>query len=86
MIIAVDSHQQAYFLRMIRLAVLGLVAEMAVFATGYIAPAMTTLLRPIYILVAVLFLFALWHAARRRPGHDRRHNAPGDRRHVDRRD
>jgi threonine/homoserine/homoserine lactone efflux protein len=71
---------------MIRLVLLGIVAEMAVFGVGYLAPAMTTLLRPIYIFVAALFLFALWHAARRRPGHDRRHNAPGDRRHNDRRD
>jgi hypothetical protein len=83
---AVDSQQQAHFVRMLRLALFGIVAEMAVFAVGYIAPAMTTLLRPVYILIAALFVFALWRAAKRRPGHDRRHNAVGDRRHTDRRD
>jgi hypothetical protein len=71
---------------MLRLAVLGLIAEMAVFAVGHFAPAMTTLLPPVYLLVAVLFAGAIWHALRRHPGRERRHAGAGDRRRGDRRD
>jgi hypothetical protein len=71
---------------MLRLVLLGLIAEMAVFAVGHFAPAMKTLLPPVYALVAVLFAGAIWRAMRRRPGHERRHAGAGDRRHRDRRD
>ena len=71
---------------MIRLALLGIVSELLVFAVGHISPAMTTLLLPVYILIAILFGVAMWRAARRRPGHERRHTGAGDRRHGDRRD
>lgn len=81
-----DSNQQAHTVRMLRLTILWLVAEVAVFAVGHFAPAMTTLLPPVYALVAVLFVAALWHALRRRPGHERRRPGAGDRRRGDRRD
>ena len=85
-IIDVEPSTLAYVVRMLRLAVLAIVSELAVFAVGHIAPAMATLLLPVYILVAALFAVAMWHAARRRPGHERRHPGAGDRRHGDRRD
>jgi hypothetical protein len=71
---------------MLRLVLLGLAAEIIVSAVGYFAPAMRTLLPPVYALVAVLFLGALWHRYRRRPGRERRHAGAGDRRHGDRRE
>ncbi|HEY4216191.1 MAG TPA: hypothetical protein VGM67_03580 [Gemmatimonadaceae bacterium] len=82
----VDSSQQAHLVRMLRLATLGLVAEMIVFAVGFFAPAMKTLLPPVYLLVAVLFAGAIWHQFSRRPGRERRRPGSGDRRHGDRRE
>jgi hypothetical protein len=86
LIIDVERATLAYMVRMLRLALLAIVSELAVFAVGHIAPAMRTLLLPVYILIAALFVVAMWHAARRRPGHERRHPGAGDRRHGDRRD
>jgi hypothetical protein len=81
----VESNDRAHVVRMIRLAVLGIAAEAVVYCLGYVTPAMRPLLLPVYLLIGVLFAFALWHAARRRPGHERRHGL-GDRRQGDRRD
>jgi hypothetical protein len=70
---------------MLRVALFGLVAELIVYAVGYFAPAMQTLLPPVYALVGVLFVAAMWRTYRRRPGRERRHG-DADRRHGDRRD
>jgi hypothetical protein len=42
-----------------------------------LSPALGVLMRPIYVIVAILFGLAIWHGERRRT--DRRH---GDRRHT----
>lgn len=72
--------------RMLRLALLWIAAELAVFAVGHFSPAMETLLLPVYLFVAAVFAVMLWRASRRRPGHERRQAGSGDRRHGDRRD
>ena len=81
-----ESSNLAHLVRMLRLALLAIASELAVFAVGHFAPAFRTLLLPVYLFVAGLFAFAIWHTARRRPGQERRRAGAGDRRHGDRRD
>ena len=69
--------QRVRFLRYVALVA---VIEAALFFVGYLAPAMQTLLKPVYLLVLAVFVIPIWHATRKRAaGHDRRH---ADRRHA----
>ena len=58
--------------RVILLVLLGLVIEAGLFSVARMAPAMAGLIRPMYAAVAGVLLFAVWNAARRRQGQDRR--------------
>ena len=64
--------------RALHLIVILLVLEAAAYAISRMAPAMAALMRPIYVLLVVLFALPIWHASRHRTGHDRRHR---ERRH-----
>jgi len=63
--------------RIVGLLVGGLVVEAALVAIVKLAPALAVIMRPVYVIVAILFGVAIWHSERRRT--DRRH---GDRRHA----
>jgi hypothetical protein len=63
--------------RIVALVVGGLVVEAVLLAIVTLSPALAVLMRPIYVIVAILFGLAIWHGERRRT--DRRH---GDRRHT----
>jgi hypothetical protein len=74
----VDEAAKYRWRRVITLALIGIMAEGALFILSRVAPAMAGLIRPLYAAVAAVLLFNLWHSARRRgPGLDRRR---GDRR------
>lgn len=64
--------------RALHLVIVLLVLEGAAYAISRMAPAMAALMRPIYLLLIVLFAIPIWHASRHRTGHDRRHR---ERRH-----
>ena len=54
------------------------VIEAALVLIAYLGPAMRLLLRPVYVIVALIGVLSVWHAAWRRSRDDRRH---ADRRH-----
>lgn len=71
---------------LIAIWVFALVVAGVLYKIEDIQPALSELIRPLYIILAVLVLLLTWKWFRsREPGvrHDRRH---GDRRHMDRRD
>jgi hypothetical protein len=73
--IAMATSNQAHIRRIIRYVAAVVAIELALFAIAYMAPAMKTLLQPVYWIVLVLFVVPIWHAARSRgAGHDRRHS------------
>jgi membrane protein implicated in regulation of membrane protease activity len=64
-----------------RIAVLGalaLVIEMALMFVARLTPAMAGLMRPAYVLVAVIAILMGWQASRRREGSDRRQDERRD--------
>ena len=63
----------------------GVIVEGMLFGTVMLGPALASLVRPGYVVVAIAFVAAIWHAARRRPGQERR-QPPDDRRDGDRRE
>jgi hypothetical protein len=46
--------------------------EAALFITVKLGPALVYLVRPVYVVVAMIGIVTAWMAARRRRGHDRR--------------
>ena len=68
----IDTIERARMMRLLRIAVGGIILEVILIAIGLRAPALRLLLRPLYVVVAVGVLITLWHAARKRTGHDRR--------------
>ncbi|HEY4130734.1 MAG TPA: hypothetical protein VGM50_08950 [Gemmatimonadaceae bacterium] len=68
---------QARAKRIFWIVVITLVVEVGLYIVGILGPALRGLTRPVYLLVLIVALITIWHALRRRPGHDRRH---GDRR------
>jgi len=64
--------------RIIRIAAMVVVIEAALVLIAYLGPAMRLLLRPVYVIVALIGVLSVWHAAWRRSRDDRRH---ADRRH-----
>ena len=63
--------------RVVGLVAVGLAVEAALLGVVKLAPAMGTIMHPVYVVVAVLFALAIWHSGRRRT--ERRH---GERRHA----
>jgi len=60
------------------IAIITVAIELALFLITWRGPAFAGLIRPVYLIVLIAAAISAWHAARRRPG--------GDRRHADRRD
>jgi len=63
--------------RVVGLVVSGLVVEAGLLFVVKLGPALAVIMHPVYVIVALAFGLAIWHASRRRE--DRRH---GDRRHA----
>ena len=68
-----QTSERAHRDRILRYVAVIALIELGLFAIGYFAPAMRTLLGPVYLIVPLLFVIPIWHASRTRgPGHDRR--------------
>jgi hypothetical protein len=63
--------------RVVGLALTAAAIELGLLAVAYFGPAFRVLLRPVYVLVATIFVWMIWRSARRR--------SEGDRRQADRR-
>jgi len=63
--------------RVVGLVISGLVVEAGLLFVVKLGPALAVIMHPVYVIVALAFGLAIWHASRRRE--DRRH---GDRRHA----
>jgi len=63
--------------RVVGLVVSGLVVEAGLLFVVKLGPALAVIMHPVYVIVALAFGLAIWHASRRRE--NRRH---GDRRHA----
>jgi uncharacterized membrane protein len=72
---------QARATRIFWIVLITVVVEVLLYILTILGPALDGLVRPVYIIVAVVAVLTVWHALRRRVGHDRRH---GDRRHAPR--
>ena len=72
---------QARAKRIFWIVVITLVVEVGLYILGVLGPAMRGLIRPVYAIVLIVAAATVWHAIRRRPGHDRRR---GDRRDTTR--
>jgi hypothetical protein len=75
--VAPDTTDRPRQLRVLKLAIGLVIVEALLLVLAYLAPAMRVLLRPVYVVVAIIFAVAILHA-RGRNGEDRRH---GERRH-----
>jgi hypothetical protein len=64
--------------RIIRIAATVFAIEAALVLVAYLGPSMRVLLRPVYVIVALIGVLSIWHTAWRRSRDDRRHT---DRRH-----
>jgi Flp pilus assembly protein TadB len=71
----VDGHPRQR--RLAGLALAAVIIEVGLLAIAWFGPAFRVLLRPVYVVVATIFVWMMWRAARRR--------GDGDRRHEDRR-
>ena len=63
--------------RVVGLALTAVVIEIGLLTIAWFGPAFRVLLRPVYVLVATIFVWMIWRSARRRSDGDRRQ---GDRR------
>ena len=63
--------------RLVGLALTAIAIEIALLVIAWFGPAFRVLLRPVYVLVATIFVWMIWRSARRRSEGDRRQ---GDRR------
>jgi hypothetical protein len=59
--------------RVIGLALTAIVIEVGLLAIAHFGPAFRVLLRPVYVIVATIFVWIIWRSARRRNDGDRRH-------------
>jgi len=73
-----DAAERAHMRRIIRIAATVFVIEAALVLIAYLGPSMRVLLRPVYVVVALVGVLSIWHSAWRRSRQDRRHT---DRRH-----
>jgi len=65
--------------RIVGLALTAVVIEIGLLTIAWFGPAFRVLLRPVYVIVATIFVWMIWRSARRRSDGDRRH---GERRRV----
>lgn len=72
-----SDSRELYGRRVMRLVVLAIVVELALWVVTRLGPALAPLMTSVYVIVAALFALAIWHA-RHRSGADRRHD---ERRH-----
>ena len=63
--------------RLVGLALTAVAIEIGLVVVAWFGPAFRVLLRPVYVVVATIFVWMIWRSARRRSHGDRRH---GDRR------
>jgi len=71
----IETTDRPRMLRMLRVVLAGVALEAILLGIAQIAPALRLLVRPLYVLLAVGVLVAVWQAARKkRTGHDRRHS------------
>lgn len=59
--------------RLVGLALTAVVIELGLLLIAWFGPAFRVLLRPVYVLVAMSFVWMIWRSARRRGDRDRRH-------------
>ena len=59
--------------RIFWIVVITVLVEVGLYIVVYLGPAMAGLMRPVYYTVAAIGAVTIWHALRRRVGHDRRH-------------
>ena len=78
---SIAQRDRARHTRIFWIVLITVVVEVGLYVVTTLGPAMTGLVRPVYYIVAVVAAGTVWHALRRRVGHDRRH---GDRRHASR--
>jgi Flp pilus assembly protein TadB len=64
--------------RLVGLALAAVIIEIGLLAIAWFGPAFRVLLRPVYVVVATIFVWMIWRSARRRDEGDRRRE---DRRH-----
>lgn len=58
--------------RVIGLSITGIVIEGACVGLVWLSPALGVFMRPVYVVVGVIFAVMIWHAWRGRSGGDRR--------------
>ena len=58
--------------RLVGLAVTAAVIELGLLVVAWFGPAFRVLLRPVYVVVATIFVWMIWRSARRRSEGDRR--------------
>jgi hypothetical protein len=58
--------------RLVGLALTAVVIEIGLLAVAYFGPAFRVLLRPVYVIVATIFVWMIWRSARRRSEGDPR--------------
>ena len=58
--------------RLVGLALTAVVIEIGLLTIAWFGPAFRVLLRPVYVLVATIFVWMIWRSARRRSDGDRR--------------
>ena len=63
--------------RLVGLALTAVLIEIGLLAVAWFGPAFRVLLRPVYVIVATIFVWMIWRSVRRRRDGDRRQ---GDRR------
>ena len=68
----IEASDRPRMKRALHVAIIGVAIEVLLLIVGMLSPAMGPLLRPMYLVVAVIFLVAVWQAARPRTGRDRR--------------
>jgi membrane protein YdbS with pleckstrin-like domain len=78
---SIEQRDRARHTRIFWIVVISVVVEVGLYIVTILGPAMSDLVRPVYYIVALVAAITVWHALRRRVGHDRRH---GDRRHRSR--
>ena len=59
--------------RLVGLALTAVVIEIGLLVVAWFGPAFRVLLRPVYVVVATIFVWMIWRSARRRNQGDRRH-------------
>ena len=58
--------------RLVGLALTAVVIEIGLLVIAWFGPAFRVLLRPVYVVVATIFVWMIWRSARRRSEGDRR--------------